>query len=107
MILQISSGQGPVECELAVGKLFSSLQKEFPDIEKIYENPASEKGCYKSIMFSACEDLSFLDGSVKWICVSPFRPHHKRKNWFADVSVIPDIDGGGVTEGNKNDILFV
>ena len=28
MILQISSGQGPMECELAVQKLLTSLQKE-------------------------------------------------------------------------------
>ena len=33
MIIQISSGQGPVECELAVSKLLTALQKEFPDIE--------------------------------------------------------------------------
>lgn len=93
MILQISSGQGPKECELAVGKLFSSLQAEFPDIEKIYEFPSDDKNCYKSIMFSTNEDLSMLDGSVKWICESPFRPHYKRKNWFVDVSVIPEIEG--------------
>ena len=33
MILQISSGQGPVECELAVGMLFDKLKQEYPDIE--------------------------------------------------------------------------
>ncbi len=27
MLIQISSGQGPVECEYAVGLLFASLQK--------------------------------------------------------------------------------
>lgn len=93
MIIQISSGQGPKECELAVGKLFSSLQIEFPDVEKIYYYPSGDKDCYKSIMFSSHEDLSMLEGSVKWICVSPFRPHHKRKNWFIDVSVIPEVKG--------------
>ena len=31
MLLQISSGQGPVECEFAVGLLFQALQKEYPD----------------------------------------------------------------------------
>ena len=35
MIVQLSSGQGPAECELAVGKLFHALQKEYPDI-KLY-----------------------------------------------------------------------
>ncbi len=32
MIIQISSGQGPSECELAVSKLFGSLKAEYPDI---------------------------------------------------------------------------
>ena len=36
MLLQISSGQGPVECENAVGLLFVSLQKEYPDIELVF-----------------------------------------------------------------------
>ena len=90
MLLQISSGQGPVECEYAVGLLFASLQKEYPDVELIYANPTKEKECYKSIMFSSIQDLSKLDGSVQWVCKSPFRPHHKRKNWFVDVSVIPE-----------------
>jgi peptide chain release factor len=35
VIIQISSGQGPAECELAVGKLFEALQKEYPEIEKL------------------------------------------------------------------------
>lgn len=29
MLIQISSGQGPIECELAVGLLAKSLQEEF------------------------------------------------------------------------------
>ena len=28
MVLQISSGQGPVECEIAVGKLFESAARQ-------------------------------------------------------------------------------
>jgi len=92
MLLQISSGQGPAECEYAVGRLFLALQKEYPDIEMLYQHPGHEKNCYRSILFSTKEDLSGLDGSVQWICQSPFRPHHKRKNWFIDVSVIPETE---------------
>ena len=92
MLLQISSGQGPVECEYAVGLLFHALQKEYPDIELLYQHPGHEKNCYRSILLSAKQDLSHLDGSVQWICQSPFRANHKRKNWFVDVSVIPEIE---------------
>lgn len=105
MLLQISSGQGPVECENAVGLLFASLQKEYPDIELVFANPSKEKGCYKSIMFSSVRDLSKLDGTVQWICESPFRPHHKRKNWFVDVSVIPEVEEL-VQDISDNDIRF-
>ena len=105
MLLQISSGQGPVECEFAVGLLFDSLQTEFSDIEKVYEHPSKEKGCYKSIMFSSEQDLSFLDGSIQWIAESTFRPHHKRKNWFVDVSVIPEVQETSI-EVKDADIRF-
>lgn len=40
MIVQISSGQGPAECELAVVKLFHSLKNEYKDIELIQKHPA-------------------------------------------------------------------
>ena len=90
MIVQISSGQGPAECELAVVKLFNSLKNEYKDIELIQKHPARTPGCCTSIMFSTDEDLSSLEGTIQWIYKSPFRPHHKRKNWFVDVSIIPE-----------------
>ena len=90
MIVQISSGQGPAECELAVVKLFNSLKNEYKDIELIQKHPARTPGCCTSIMFSTDEDLSSLEGTIQWICKSPFRLHHKRKNWFVDVSIIPE-----------------
>lgn len=46
MIIQLSSGQEPVECELAVKKLYDSLKKEFPDIELISGHEAKRtEGC--------------------------------------------------------------
>lgn len=92
MILQISSGQGPAECELAVTKLFAALQQEYPDIEKIYEHKSRFSEGSTSIMFTTEEDLGKLEGSVQWICKSPFRPEHKRKNWFVDISIIPETE---------------
>ena len=90
MIIQISSGQGPAECELAVYKLFQSLKKEYPDIEMLSSHESRKQGGFTSILLFTETDLSDLEGSVQWICKSPYRPHHKRKNWFVDVSVIPE-----------------
>jgi len=92
MIVQLSSGQGPAECELAVSKLFDILKKEFPDMELISSHPGKETGCYTSILFSTVFDLSALEGSIQWICKSPYRPNHRRKNWFVDVSIIPETE---------------
>jgi peptide chain release factor len=87
MILQLSSGSGPAECELAVGMLLKALMAEFPDIAVLEKIPGQKPNCYRSVQIASSTDLSFLEGSVKWICPSPYRPGHKRKNWFVDVSI--------------------
>ena len=85
MILQISAGNGPIECEFAVGKLFDALQKEYGGIQQINCVKGKKKGCFRSIRFSTDKDMTNLTGSIKWMCKSPFRPSHKRKNWFIEI----------------------
>lgn len=92
MIVQISAGQGPSECQMAVAKLFAALKEEYGDLEVISETRGYEKGCLDSIRFRTVHDLSSLEGTVLWICRSPFRKNHKRKNWYVDVSIIPEQD---------------
>ncbi|WP_022757984.1 peptide chain release factor H [Butyrivibrio fibrisolvens] len=92
MIMQISSGMGPIECRAAVGGIFRALQKEYPDIQQITCNKGEAEEIYSSIIFSSDQDLSHLQGTMEWICKSKFRPSHKRKNWFVDVSIIPEAD---------------
>ena len=43
MIVQISAGQGPSECQLAVAKLFGELQKEYGDLEVVSRTEGHEK----------------------------------------------------------------
>ena len=96
MRVQISSGQGPAECGLAVGLFYRQLQKEGRDIRLIQSVRAKGDKGYSSILFETEEDMRELEGSVLWICRSPFRPKHRRKNWFIDVSVLeqlPDTQG--------------
>lgn len=92
MILQISSGQGPAECELAVGKFYEALCKEYPDIEMLSSHKSKHSGLYTSILFTTDADLSELEGSVQWVCKSPFRPNHGRKNWYIDVSIVQEVE---------------
>lgn len=91
MIVQISSGQGPVECEIAVSLFYKSLKKEFPDIQELDIHKSRFSDGYTSVRFETETDLSELEGTVLWICKSSVRPHHKRKNWFIDVSIISDL----------------
>lgn len=90
MQIQISAGQGPAECELAVGKLYHILKKEYSSLEIINAVNGRNPGTYASLLLQAAQDLSCLEGSVLWICKSPYRPGHKRKNWYIDVSIIPE-----------------
>lgn len=92
MIIQISAGQGPTECQLAVAKLMDALKKEYGDLEILSQTKGYEKDCYDSIRFQTWHDLSSLEGTVLWVCKSPFRKEHKRKNWYVDVSIIPDLE---------------
>lgn len=91
MLIQISSGQGPVECEIAVKKLYESLKKEYDDIELVSSHRSKSNEGYTSLIFETGYDLSELEGTIQWICKSPVRPTHKRKNWYVDVSVINEV----------------
>ncbi len=93
MILQLSSGiGGPRECTYALAGIFRRLEEEFPDIQVADAREARDKDCFTSIVFTTDEDLSFLEGSLLWVGTSPFRPHHKRKNWFVGCSIIPEAE---------------
>ena len=83
MIYQISSGQGPAECELGVAKLLDYLRNQV-DLSLIDTSPGYYADTFRSVRFYSTADLSEYIGSVQWVCRSPFRPSHKRKNWFID-----------------------
>ena len=85
MIYQISSGQGPAECELGVAKLLAHLQQNY-DVSIIDSSPGYNEGTFRSVRIYSESDLSPYLGSVQWVCRSPYRPEHKRKNWFIDFS---------------------
>lgn len=85
MIYQISSGQGPIECELGVAKFLEYLTKHYR-ITVLESFPRDHREGFRSVRLSSEDDLSSYEGSIQWICRSPYRPAHKRKNWFLDFS---------------------
>lgn len=90
MRIQISSGQGPKECELAVGLFYQALRREVEGIQMI-SSVKGRRGGFSSVVLEAEADLSGLEGSVLWVCKSPLRPEHKRKNWYIDVSILEEV----------------
>lgn len=96
IMLQISASHGPLECALAVGKAFARFSqealKEKVDVDVLELAPASRAGCYVSVLLALSgEQAEHLAnswaGTLQWICQSPYRPHHERKNWFIGVAV--------------------
>lgn len=103
--LQVSSGRGPKECNLAVEHVLTVLQQEAVankiDVRVVHQEYSDGLCCSALLTLEGIELNLFLKswiGSVLWICTSPFRPKHARKNWFiavqetAQVNVLDDID---------------
>ncbi|TQF66821.1 peptide chain release factor H [Pseudoalteromonas luteoviolacea] len=94
IILQLSSGQGPIECSKAVGLALAQLYKQSEAqgirCEPIELTPAEKPGCYKSVVvklsspnMNAVRQFAHQwQGAMLWVCESQFRPKHRRKNWF-------------------------
>ena len=99
---QISSGNGPVECELAVARFLEWLSGRV-DVEIVELKPGYEKGTLKSAAFRCDSDLGCFCGSIQWICQSPFRPGHKRKNWFINFM---GFDEGEIKAFDENQVAY-
>jgi len=92
-ILQITSGRGPTECAYAVDNIVRLVEKEAAQ-QKIncIVRPKTESNSDSVFIELGHENMEQLNtfiqswvGSIQWICTSPFRPKHKRKNWFIGV----------------------
>ena len=105
--LQVTSGRGPAECQLAVAKLADVLEKEACKAglacEVLDIVAGRERGAALSALLSLEGEGAHAfarksRGSVLWICASPVRPGHKRKNWFVGVELLapPDAEASAL-----------
>ena len=90
--IQITGGRGPVECARAVALVAKELNKEYPNLVLVdYEAHNTAPECFMSMTFSTESDQpesmrAEWEGSILWIATkNPYRPNHKRKNWFVGV----------------------
>lgn len=109
-LLFFSSARGPDECTLAVAKAVTQFLKEAEQqslTTEIIESVLGDKpNTFRSVLLSIegveCDQLiqRWL-GTIQWICQSPYRPNHKRKNWFLGVTCLANP-----MELNDNTIEF-
>ncbi|KPH62226.1 peptide chain release factor H [Pseudoalteromonas porphyrae] len=109
ILLQLSAGQGPVECCKAVGLALKTIEKQCREkgikLDIVETVATKEQDCFKSVLLqvgsgqldsttayskksysekeSQVKQLAQLwQGAMLWVCQSEYRPKHKRKNWF-------------------------
>jgi peptide chain release factor len=112
--IHITAGKGPDECALAVAKLSHFIIEEATQqgikVSVIEAIPGNRPRTYNSILLKVQGNMleNFVKrwkGAIQWICESPFRSHHKRKNWFVSVDVLESISMERICV-NEQDIVF-
>jgi peptide chain release factor len=103
---------GSAECAWAVARVLEKLRESATEsgIEtRVVEfEPGPEGGTLSSALIAlkgpeAEVFAASWRGTVQWIGPSPFRPTHKRRNWFVAVERITEA---GETEFNARDVRF-
>jgi len=94
--LLVTSGDGPRECRRAVALVLRRMEKEAESNEvrvevTLPESSGASDPASALVSLSGTNAESFArrwSGTVQWNCRSPFRPHHKRRNWFVGVFAV-------------------
>lgn len=98
--LQITAGRGPRECAYVVAQLLKVIEDEarscgvkYSLLEtEVSEGPMPKALLSATIGLAGAAALPLVDrwlGTIQWIGISPYRPTHKRKNWFVRVARLP------------------
>lgn len=108
--IQITAGRGPVECARAVTLVAKELTKAIPSLQLTDCEPHNQQdGCYMSMTFVTGEPLpenvvKEWSGTVLWrSTANPYRPGHKRSNWFVGVNFFEEVE---LPEISESDIVY-
>lgn len=108
--LQVTAGQGPKECSWVVAQLEKVILREaekaglFAERVEVLafdkllrKQSVIEPDAYLSLLIrlegsEVNAFIRFWEGTIKWQGESPYRPKHKRLNWFVGIArlVIPN-----------------
>ncbi|MES2948350.1 MAG: peptide chain release factor H [Pseudomonadota bacterium] len=111
ILLQLSANTGPEECCLAVRKALAFLTQEAATlavrVDVVEQVEAERPGNLRSVLLALEGEQAMAlaqrwQGSLQWTCASPYRPGHRRKNWFIGADIFePDataLTGGDVLQ---------
>jgi peptide chain release factor len=111
-LVHISSGRGPLECAFVVKKLLPILLNEARSFSLKTTIIDRKTGSHPSglnsvtLLLKGNNLAAFLliwEGSVLWQNKSPFRPQHRRKNWFVEVFSLYVPQSNRI---NEKDVVF-
>ncbi|WP_225747734.1 peptide chain release factor H [Eikenella sp. Marseille-P7795] len=96
--LQISTAQGPAECQMfaafALRQILREAEQAGVQAELLEETP-SKYGILSAVLKFNGKNAEALAGrwlgTLQWVCPSPLRPQHPRKNWYIGVFRLPEI----------------
>lgn len=91
IILHLSSGNGPAECRWVVARLAWAFAREAQGCDALCEPAETVDDDPASLLLrlsgpGAEAFAAARTGTILWVGASPFRPAHKRKNWFVGVA---------------------
>ncbi|NTF17681.1 peptide chain release factor H [Agrobacterium rubi] len=112
--LHLTSGNGPVECRIALADLIRRMQAEAREAELEIDvglgrdpdghGPVS---AIVSLRGQGADDIARrYTGTVQYVFKSPVRKGHQRQNWFVGVSPMPDPSASVAPEIAASDIRF-
>lgn len=108
--VQITAGRGPVECARAVTLVAREIVKDIQSLQLADCEPHNQvAGCYMSMTLITDEPIPVTtiqewQGSVLWRSTkNPYRPGHKRCNWFVGVNFFDEVE---LPEISESDIVY-
>ena len=110
--LQISTAQGPAECRIFARFVLRQILHDAEQAgvqAEVLEETADKHGILSALVrLSGCladETARRWQGTLQWVCDSPLRPRHPRKNWYIGVFRLPE---SGAEHGvlDPTDIIF-
>ncbi|WP_095199523.1 peptide chain release factor H [Mesorhizobium carmichaelinearum] len=101
----VTSGNGPVECRIALMALVEIIEKEADRlgcaVEVTFGHRPDRHGAKSAVLSLDGRNAEALAqaycGTVKFVFKSPVRAGHKRQNWFVGVQVVDLADAATVS----------